>query len=241
MSELYLSRARLDPTHDRLGPILFPDDPSQRVSVSHRLVWSLFPETLTERPFLYREAAPAHAGGRAARGDFHVLSTIPPGDGGGLFSIETRPFAPDLRRGDRLRFVLRANPTAQRSDTRPDGRRRSVRYDVVMRALHDVAKGEARIVARPQIIRSAGLDWLVAQGERAGFVVPDPEAVVIDGYEQILVDPEGRRGGRRAVHSRLDYSGELAVTDPVTFLDQLSRGFGRARAFGNGLMLIRRA
>lgn len=241
MSELYLSRARLDPAHRRLGPVLFPDDPSDRVGVSHRLVWSLFPEGLTERPFLYREAAPSHAGGRAARGEFHVLSRLPPGDGGGLFTVETRRFAPDLRPGDRLRFSLRANPTAQRSETRADGSRRSIRTDVVMRALHPIDEGSARIEARPALIRSAGLGWLTAQAEKSGFRLPAPDAVAIDGYEQFLVDPEGRRGGRRAVHSRLDFDGELEVTDPAAFLARLATGFGRARAFGNGLMLIRRA
>lgn len=241
MSDLFLSRARLGPAHDRLGPVLFPDDPSDRVSVSHRLVWSLFPEGLTERPFLYREAAPAHAGGAAARGEFHVLSTIAPSDGGGLFTVETRPFAPDLRPGDRLRFALRANPTTQRSEQRADGRRRSIRTDVVMRALHPIEKGRARIEARPELIRAAGLDWLMAQAEKSGFRLPAPENVAIDGYEQFLIDPEGRRGGRRAVYSRLDFEGELEICDPAVFLERLTTGFGRARAFGNGLMLIRRA
>jgi CRISPR system Cascade subunit CasE len=39
----------------------------------------------------------------------------------------------------------------------------------------------------------------------------------------------------------LDFEGVLEVTDPVRFLAALANGFGRARAFGCGLMLIRRA
>jgi CRISPR system Cascade subunit CasE len=38
----------------------------------------------------------------------------------------------------------------------------------------------------------------------------------------------------------LDLSGALTVTDPTLFLEKLSGGFGRAKAFGLGLMLIRR-
>ncbi len=39
----------------------------------------------------------------------------------------------------------------------------------------------------------------------------------------------------------LDYEGVLTVEDPVLFLSALTVGFGRARAFGCGLMLVRRA
>lgn len=240
MTDLYLTRARPAASIERIGPVLFPDDPSQRSAVAHRLVWSMFPADLRERPFLYRETSPTGAGGRAARGAFFVLSTLPPTDAGGLFELETRPFAPVLEVGDRLEFSLRANATTQRSEM-VDGRRRNLRFDVVMRALHPIAKGKERAEARPRLLREAGIGWLARQGEGAGFRLPDPATVAVDGYEQILVDPEGRRGGRRAVHGRLDFEGLLEVTDPGRFLARIATGFGRARAFGNGLMLIRRA
>jgi CRISPR system Cascade subunit CasE len=38
----------------------------------------------------------------------------------------------------------------------------------------------------------------------------------------------------------LDINGVLTVKDPERFLVALASGFGRARAFGYGLMLIRR-
>ena len=172
-----------------------------------------------------------------------ILSRMAPTDAEGLFDIESKGFAPALQTGQKLRFSLRANPTAQKSETNADGKRKSRRYDVVMAALKDVEKGAARIAARPQKIQQAGLDWLKRQGERSGFRLPDPEDVKIDGYEQFDVDPENRRAtrGRRAVHSRLDFEGVLEVEDPQVFLQQLAEGFGRARAFGHGLMLIRRA
>jgi len=245
-ADLYFSRAQLRPDLGRLGPILFPDTPSARMGVSHRLVWSLFPETLTERPFLYREMAASHATGRAARGEFLILSTIRPEDRLGLFELETKPFEPALNRGDRLHFSLRANPTVQRSDQveQPDGRRRKTRrFDVVMHALHKIPPGDERAEARPRLIREAGLGWLIRQGETAGFCLPDPDTTAIDGYEQFAIDPEsGRKGGNgsRPGHSRIDFSGELEVTDPDRFLSRLATGFGRARAFGHGLMLIRR-
>lgn len=243
MSELFLTRARLRPGHDRLGPILFPSDPAHRMGATHRLVWAMFPRDLQERPFLYRENAPSHAAGPAARSELMVLSKLPPTDAEGLFDIETKLFAPVLAKGQQLRFSLRANPTAQKSVARNDGSRKSQRHDVVMAALYSIEKGEARVEARPKIIQEAGLAWLTRQADRSGFHLPAPEDVAIDGYEQFDVDPERRRvvRSRRAVHCRLDFEGVLEVTEPQIFLSQLSKGFGRARAFGHGLMLIRRA
>ena len=39
----------------------------------------------------------------------------------------------------------------------------------------------------------------------------------------------------------LDLTGRIEIADPAVFLALLARGFGRAKAFGCGLMLIRRA
>lgn len=243
MTDLYLSRATLNADFDQLGPILFPSDPAHKMAIAHRLVWTLFPPDLKERPFLYREMAPSHAHGRAARGEIFVLSKLEPRDERGLFRLETKLFRPALAAGDRLMFSLRANPTVQRSEI-VDGRRKTRRFDVVMHALHGLPK-EQRAEKRPELVRSAGLDWLAGQGERSGFRLPAREAVRIDGYEQFDADPENRRpkgeGRRRPGHSRIDFEGLMEVTDPALLIDGIANGFGRARAFGHGLMLIRRA
>jgi CRISPR system Cascade subunit CasE len=243
MTGLYLSRARLSAGFDALGPILFPNDPAHKMAISHRLVWTLFPPDCKERPFLYREMSPSHARGRAARGEIYILSSMKPEDRKGLFDLQTQDFRPRLRQGELLQFRLRANPTAQRSEW-VGGRRKNRRHDVVMQALRSLPQGE-RAGARPAIIRRAGLEWLTRQGERAGFSLPRPEALNIDGYEQFDADPEKRRalqpGGRRPGHSRIDFEGALRVEDPDLFVKRLGEGFGRARAFGHGLMLIKRA
>lgn len=243
---LYFSRARLRAGLGRLGPILFPSAPESRIGVSHRLVWSLFPENLTERPFLYRDTAPLTGPGRTARGEFLILSTLPPSDTNNLFDLETKSFEPALHPGDRLGFSLRANPTIHSRDrdrTTAGGRRKTRRHDVVMHALHAIPPGARRAAARPALIRDAGLQWLAAQGECAGFRLPDPNAISVDGYEQVAINVEHPRagGGRRQPrHSRVEFEGVLEVVDPTLFLSRLAAGFGRARAFGHGLMLIRR-
>ncbi len=42
-------------------------------------------------------------------------------------------------------------------------------------------------------------------------------------------------------HGVLDLEGEIEVTDPAAFATALAQGFGRAKAWGCGMMLIRRA
>lgn len=244
--KLYLSRARLRADMDRLGPILFPGDPSQNMSNSHRLVWALFPKDMKERPFLYRESERREDASRHRRKEYMILSSVEPSDSSGLFHVETKPFEPALVAGDRLAFVLRANATVQsrdRNEQTSGARSKTRRYDVVMNALNNLPK-EHRGAERPRVIREAGLEWLTKQGLGGGFTLPEPEKVAVDGYQKIAIDPNRLKaspGKGRAGHSRLEFEGELEVSDPQAFLARLATGFGRARAFGHGLMLIRRA
>ena len=225
MSELWLSRARLrgDASAAALARLLVPETASARPAAAHHLVWSLFadgPER--RRDFLWREQAP---------GRFMTLSARPPVNVAGLFDLDSQPFAPVLARGDRLGFMLRANPVVARA-TAP--RHRGKRHDVVMNALHPLPR-EQRAGARPDAVLTAGRAWLARQGAAHGFQ-PEGEAAV-DGYDSVVI-PRG--AGAPARFGVLDISGALAVEDPARFLAALAAGFGRARAFGCGLMLIRR-
>ena len=105
-----------------------------------------------------------------------------------------------------------------------------------MDRLHGTPRGE-RAPHRPEAMSVAGHGWLAAQCERAGFRLVGPARA--DGYDQVRV----RRGRGRsdACFSVLDLEGVLEVDDPALFLKALARGFGKAKAWGCGLMLIRRA
>jgi CRISPR system Cascade subunit CasE len=153
-----------------------------------------------------------------APGRFLVLAARMP-NAGSLFDVEAQPFVLNLAAGDRLRFV-----------------QRGVRADVVMRALHAVAQDD-RAACRPALIREAGAAWLAQQGSRHGFT-PELETLDVDGYRRLRI---ARTGAGPIQVATLDYAGVLRVDDPSTFLSGLFAGFGRAKAFGCGLMLIRRA
>jgi CRISPR system Cascade subunit CasE len=225
MTALFLSRARLrrDAPVAALAKLLVPDKAADRATASHHLVWALFADSAErKRDFLWREEAP---------GRFMALSARPPDDPHGLFDLDSKSFAPALSPGDRLGFALRANPVVARSAVRGQ---RGKRHDVVMDVLHDVPPG-VRAVARPDAVLEAGRAWLAKQGETYGFLPLGDTAV--NGYDRLQIPRADRRP---AVFGVLDISGVLEVRDPDLFLARLVLGFGRARAFGCGLMLIRR-
>lgn len=219
MSDWWFSRIRMRPeAHvQAIAPLLLPSegDAGSILDARHRLLWTLFADTPDRRrDFLWREDR---------HGVFYVLSARPPQDRLNLFRMESKPFEPHLQAGDRLQFVLRANAVVTR-----EGRR----HDVVMDRLRRLPGERADL--RERCMQEAGEEWLRGQGARYGF---EPRHVRVEGYHQHRLP---RRGAAPARFSTLDMRGVLAVTDPQAFLQRLRRGFGHARAFGCGLMLIRR-
>ncbi len=236
-SSLFLSRARLRSGHGEtlsaIAPILMPDDENRRAALAHRLVWLLFQDVQNaNRDFLWRDDG---------AGKYFILSQRPPVDPKDLFELDTKSFSPALQVGDDLRFVLRANPTVARKGANdPDAtgkRQRGKRVDVVMDRLNKLPKSD-RAKDRDRVAAEAGRAWLDEQGSRAGFA---PKTVVVGGYSQIdISDQERKRRRERAGISVMDLEGVLTINDPAAFLTKLATGFGSAKAFGNGLMLIRR-
>jgi CRISPR system Cascade subunit CasE len=229
---MFLSRIRLrrDAPAHALARLLVPQDSAARTAASHHLVWSLFADAPDrKRDFLWREEKP---------GQFMALSSRPPDDPHGLFAVDYKSFAPLLEPGDYLGFSLRANPVISRQT---EHGKRGQRHDVVMDALHQSASAD-RAGARPGAIASAGSEWLRRQGETHGFALTGE--VGVDGYETVRLAREPSSAGKKPApirFGRLDVTGVLRVDDPSLFLKALAAGFGKSRAFGCGLMLIRRA
>lgn len=230
MTAAFLSRIRLrrDASARALAPLLLPAD-GARSRAGHHLLWSLFADTPDRRrDFLWREI---EDGARVA---FLALSARPPEDRHDLFEVDTKPFEANLQPGDRLGFSLRTNPVV----TRRVAPRRSLRADVVMDRLRHLPKAE-RAAARLDLAAEVGTAWLRDQLVRHGARLPDAsEPLRVDGYEQVRLD---RGSGQRPVRfSVLDFDGVLEVVEPNAFLAAVRHGFGKAKAFGCGLMLIRR-
>ena len=96
------------------------------------------------------------------------------------------------------------------------------------------AKSEPKSCRVPLIGQVPLQEWLGRKLSLAATVLDD----------SLLVQPRPplyfRKGGRPGKIVPVDYEGLLTVTDPAMLLDLLNRGVGPAKAFGCGLMLVRR-
>lgn len=191
-------------------------DPGQ----AHRLLWTLFADgDARKRDFLFRVGG----GPRSPDGDFLAVAPRPPVDALGLWSVETKAYEPDLERGQTLAFKLRANPTVTRLGKR---------HDVVMDCKRNL--GAARDTTNAEIWDQAGRAWLEARAARLGFTITICRA---DGYR---VHRIGRTGAAPISFATLDLSGRLRVEDPRKLRATLFSGVGHGKAWGCGLLLVRR-
>lgn len=224
---LYLSRLTLDRrTSSRaIAPLLDPDDRDRAADAHHRLIWTAFGDREDrKRDFLWRAEG---------RGRFYTLSRRAPQTDGLFEPPEVKPFEPDLRVGDRLAFVLRANATKDRARGQLAPDKRDRRVDLVMDLLRDVP-ADQRAEHRDAKAQEAAIAWMGRQGDAKGF---RPLDVVVESYATLSLD-QRRRGATLGI---LDLSGRIEVVEPDAFVAALGAGFGRAKAWGCGLMMIRRA
>jgi CRISPR system Cascade subunit CasE len=193
----------------------------------HSLIWDLFtdgPERA--RDFIYRqdlvEGLPA----------FYSVSKRVPNDRAGVWSVESKPYMPHVMEGQRLSFVLKANPIR----TKRDENNKQHRHDVVMEAK---TRMKEDLLLRPpeaEIVQQAGFVWLAVRAAVYGFSVSDGK-VRADGYSQLnFVKP---KGGKPVRISTIDFTGLLTVTDPEKFTESLYQGIGPAKGFGCGMMMVR--
>ena len=229
---LYLSRLALnkDASARALIPLLNPSEPGQAADAHHRLIWLVFSDGSSRtRDFLWRYEG---------NGRFMTLSARKPQVHDLFQEPETKEFNPKLQSGDRLHYVLRVNATKMRRvvvDPR-EHKRKSKREDVVMNLLYkEPPSAGGRAGARNRVAAEAATAWIESQAAKKGF---QQCSTVTEGYSTLKL---GHRRGEGATFGILDLSGKIKIKDPVVFLSALAQGFGRAKAWGCGLMLIRRA
>ncbi|MEW6266578.1 MAG: type I-E CRISPR-associated protein Cas6/Cse3/CasE [Thermodesulfobacteriota bacterium] len=197
----------------------------------HQLLWSHFgdaPER--KRDFIYRVEM------TSGLPTFYVVSARPPRSSEGPLSVECKDYDPRIEEGRSFLFSLKANPVVSKRDE--DDRQH--RHDVVMEAKQKLRAAdpgnEAAFTAG--LIQEAGAAWLEERMERSGFMIK-PEEIRVDGYRQHVYQKPKARGAVR--FSTLDFHGRLRVTDAGRFKETLYLGLGPAKAYGCGLLLIRRA
>ena len=195
---------------------------------AHQLVWNLFADHPDrQRDFIYRN--------EMVNGwpTFYVVSNREPVDAAGLWEVLPKEYKPKLFSDQRLGFTLCANPIRSRRDEN----RKQQRHDVVMEEKLKLKK-EGENISLPEIVQEQGYRWLEERAVSHGFSI-SPKSVRVDGYRQHRLFK--RKGNKPMTFSTLDFNGILVVTEPDVFVEKcLFSGIGPAKAFGCGLMLVRR-
>ena len=196
----------------------------------HQLVWRWFADEEAGRDFLFRREQQGHWP------LYYVLSKREAVDLSDSWEIESRPFEPRLSNGERLAFSLRANPVKVRKisdDTTVKTRRRD---DVVADLKKRRYQEKSQRPSMAQIVSEAGTEWLEARAERNGFAI---ETLNVDGYHQHRLYKPGAESP--VTLSTIEFTGILRVKEAGIFTEKLFQGIGPAKAFGCGLLLVRRA
>lgn len=119
-----------------------------------------------------------------------------------------KEYDPKLRQGQRLRFLLRANPTVKKSFDKDKPSKRIGLYD-----------------------ENHQRDWFERKANEGGFT-PNALAIIQRGMQT------SRRAGQVNTHLCVEFVGVLTITDPDRFLETIRSGIGSAKAYGFGLLSI---
>lgn len=220
---------------------------AQSPYAEHQWLWRFFPSSADQtRDFVFRR----HELEQVPR--FYVVSQRPPTAFSEAWQVQSRVYDPQLQEGQRLSFQLRANPVI----TKKNDAGKPQRHDVVMQAKKQLLaehglsqeakwkdwKDESNKPLLYELVQKHCAAWLDGVAKRNGFEIAltgedEPQRKLeIDAYEQ---SKAGKRD-HNINFSTVDFSGELLVTNPELFQQALFNGIGHAKAFGCGLLLVRR-
>lgn len=256
---MFLSRIQLqDSIRDdsRLGIML-----KNKSYAIHQLLYDLFEN---KSRFLFREESTKEQLGHPRNTPvYYVLSEEAPLQNTIIFDVNTKSFEPKLKIGDQLGFRLRANPTVAKPVA---GKKNSKRHDVIMNAQREwlihaceerglPSEGQKSDLKKVLLdhpdykqegvqkiqsslhnqMQHAAKQWLLKKSEKNGFTIQSSQ-LQATGYRWNALPEKGRNAG----FSSMDYEGVMTVVKPDQLVQLLKQGVGPAKAFGCGLMLIRR-
>ncbi|MBL8511829.1 MAG: type I-E CRISPR-associated protein Cas6/Cse3/CasE [Betaproteobacteria bacterium] len=198
----------------------------------HRHIWRLFPgedrearkaATEQRQGFLFRieqyqTGRPVRLLVQSRRAPAPVSVAWPEAKAGPeVWLLGTREINPRPSVGQRLAFVLTANPVKTITDKQRDRK-----------------EGKKAETCRVPLLKEADQrEWLLRKLASAAEL----EAVSVLPH-QLLFFRKGRMGGKLVT---VTFEGVLKVHDPDQLLSLLENGVGPAKGFGCGLLLVRRA
>lgn len=194
----------------------------------HQLIWKAFGDGTgkNERDWLFRiESFRPHCTAILVQS-----LTEPQWHTGGLdrSEYEVKPFQPVFKKGDRFFFFLRANAVIAKSRGKGTKSVKSPLYakEYLDYPVFDQETGE--IVEVQQ-------GWLKRQTERSGFELNEASR---QGPWK-TGSWKNRKNNFKELNGQ-DLQGYLTVTDPKLFLRTFQNGLGRGKAFGFGLLSLKK-
>lgn len=180
----------------------------------HRALWQLFPgiEHGNSAPFLFHmETINLSSGAKVLM----QSNKEPLEDAANARILAKKPLSFSLHVNQTLRFKLQANPTKLIVDrvNRPGKRNR----------------GKCRV---PLIHEDEQIYWLQRKLEPAARVLE-----VVARKQQPIYFRRGRQVGKI---NPVSYEGIFQIQQPAEMLDLMRKGIGPAKAFGCGLLLVKR-
>ena len=225
---MYLSKVTYPPSATRLMVSTL----RQGLYQEHKVIWSLFPDNPdAARDFLYARSESNQLP------FYYVLSKRLPVESETGLQITSKVYKPMLQNGDLVQFQLRANAviTTKHNDTS----KRRIRRDIVEARVDYYKRQFPDPNDRPgssAIAFEAASEWLHRQAERGGF---DLCRLTVSNHVFNSMKKQGVKN--RVTFTSLDYEGVIRVVDADVFTNAvLLKGLGRSKAFGCGLMLVRR-
>lgn len=207
--------------------------------IAHQLLWDLFPnDGIKKRDFLF------HKENNSELPLFYVVSDEKPLSNDALF-VQTKFFSPQLVEGQKLAFTLSANPVVTR---KTEGRIHSVKHNIWVdtkktkkRELENSTGVFERTSSNLQKVKQAcelaSKEWLMQHGkQRCGFHLTEDDILI----REVLDHRFYKKSKEPIRFTSIHYEGVLTVTNPIAFTKMLNEGLGKSKAFGCGLMLIRR-
>lgn len=142
--------------------------------------------------------------------------------------IASKPMPSEFRQGQRFGFEVRLRPT-----TRKTINDKVIEKDAFLRALD--REPERQDIDRSVVYR----DWVVKRMREAGASL---DLCAIDSFK-MSKSIRRNRSGKGDYTTTIEgpdvvFSGILSILDPTPFMDALSKGLGRHKAFGFGMILL---
>jgi len=177
----------------------------------HREIWKLFPDRPDDkRDYLFRVE---NLGQKAPQQILLQSLTKPVADKGKLLMLsQTKKVALQIRSGQMLRFMIRANPTKRIKEENKTTNQGRVRVPII-------DEEEMSVWLRRKLKDAAVLHEMVINGQNILYF---------------------RKGSDTGKIVAITYSGLLEIKNEKKLLNIIEKGIGPAKAFGCGLLSVSR-